>query len=89
MNTYTPRTQVLNQWLHTAHRLVVLDLQYQSNQPNQQTFWLKTPIVYTEVILTWRVQEFVKGKPKWKNPAIMGNPINMNGVNKSKNNQSY
>ena len=33
--------------------------------------------------------EFVKGKPKGTNPAIMGNPIDMYAVNGSKNNQSY
>ena len=31
--------------------------------------------------------EFVKGKPKGTNPAIMGNPIDMYAVNGSKNNQ--
>src|SRR6218665_3303347 len=33
-----------------------------------------------------KVMEFVKGKPKGTNPAIMGNPINMYAVNGSKNN---
>ena len=30
--------------------------------------------------------EFVKGKPKGTNPAVMGKPINMCAVNSSKNN---
>ena len=33
--------------------------------------------------------EFLKGKPKGTNPDIMGNPINMYGVNDSTNNQFY
>jgi len=33
--------------------------------------------------------EFVKGKPKWTNLAIMGNLIDMCAVNGSKSNQSY
>jgi len=45
---------------------------------------LQTPIVYTKVILRWKVLEFVKGKPKGTNLAIMGNPINMYAVNGSK-----
>ena len=28
--------------------------------------------------------EFIKGKPKWTNPAIMGNPIDMYAANGSK-----
>ena len=36
-----------------------------------------------------KVMEFVKGKPKGTNPAIMSNPIDMCTVNGSKNNQSY
>ena len=45
---------------------------------------MQTPRVYTEVILTWKVLEFVQGKPKGANPAITGNPINMYAVNGSK-----
>jgi len=41
-------------------------------------------IANTEVVLTWKVLEFVKGKPKVTNPAIMGNPINMYAVKGSK-----
>jgi len=48
----------------------------------------QTPIVYTEDILTWKELEFVKGKPKGTNPAIMGNPINMYALNGCKK-QSY
>ena len=44
--------------------------------------------MHIEVILTWNVLEFVKGKSKGTNPAIMGNPINIYAVDGSKNNQS-
>jgi len=33
--------------------------------------------------------EFVKGKPKGTNSAIINNPIDMRAVNGSKSNQSY
>jgi len=36
-----------------------------------------------------KVMEFVKGKPKGTNPAIMGNPINMYAVNGNKYFMSY
>jgi len=42
---------------------------------------LQTPIVYTDIILPWKVLEFINGKLKGTNPAIMGNPINMYAVN--------
>ena len=42
-----------------------------------KTILLQTPIVYTEDILTRKQLEFVKGKPKGTNPAIMCNPINV------------
>ena len=43
---------------------------FKSSQVN--TILLQTPIAYTKDILTKKVMEFVKGKPKGTNPAIMG-----------------
>jgi len=57
--------------------------QNQIKKIKSKTILLQTPIVYTEVTLTWKVLEFVYGKPTWTNPAIMGNPINVFAVNDS------
>ena len=67
--------------------IVILFYIQSINQSIKIILILQTPIAYAEVILTWKVQEFVKGKPRGANPAMvftMGNPINIYAVNSSK-----
>ena len=52
-------------------------------KPSQYHFIANTNSVHKRHI-NKEVMEFVKGKPKGTNPAIMGNPIDMYAVNGSK-----
>src|SRR6218665_1169927 len=71
-------------YTHTHTHTHTQKEQYPVKSNQVSTFLLQTPIVYTEVTLTWKELKFLKEKPKGTNPAIMGNPINMYAVNGGK-----
>ena len=66
----------------------ILPLHHDVLKSSQYHFIANTSSVHKRQI-NKKVMEFVKGKPKGTNPAIMGNPIDMYAVNGSKKNQSY
>lgn len=55
-----------------------------SSQVKAMPFYFKHQYSVHKRHINKKVMEFVKGKPKGTNPAIMGNPIDMYAVNGSK-----